>query len=296
MHGFATMAPVVVTDGYPGNRDGEPVLPAASARSLLITVVGEMLKDSDEGVWTTALLRVFGGLGIEDHAGRQLLARSAAVDWVARERQGRGVRWRLAERGQELVDGGVRRSQLYLEGGEEWDERWLFLYVTVPQQQRTTRARLYGGLSWLGMGNPTPGVWVTPHAGRVDELRRLVSTLGLEDTSLAVVGHLRDIGLSAPTLVQRSWDLDALRRQYERFLAQEDGRAELRDPDDVLISYLSLLSLQQRFMRLDPMLPVGLLPDWVGRDGAALFRRLRRHWATAAHERFWEINRASAPA
>ncbi|MBZ5738438.1 PaaX family transcriptional regulator [Nocardioides mangrovi] len=287
---------MVVTDGYPGNRGGVPVLPPASARSLLITVVGEMLKDTDEGVWTAALLRVFAGLGVEDHACRQLLARSAAVGWVERERRGRAVRWRLAERGRELVESGVRRSHLFLDGGEEWDERWLVLHVTVPQQQRTTRARLYGGLSWLGMGNPTPGVWLTPHAGRVEELRRLISALELQETSFAFVGHLRDVGLDATTMLERSWDLDALGATYSTFLEQEEGREEVVEPDDVLLSYLSLLSLQQRFMRRDPMLPVALLPDWVGRDGAALFRRLRRHWSTPAHERFWEINRESGPA
>lgn len=284
-----------MTEGYPGNRGGVPVLPPASARSLLLTVVGEMLKDTDDGVWTTALLRVFAGLGVEDHACRQLLARSATVGWIERERKGRAVRWRLAAVGRELVESGVRRSQLYLDGGGEWDERWLVLHVTVPQQQRTTRARLYGGLSWLGMGNPTPGVWLTPHTDRVEELRRLIAALRLRETSFAFVGHLRDVGLDASTLLDRSWDLDGLGADYARFLEQEEGRADVVEPHDVLLSYLSLLSLQQRFMRRDPMLPVTLLPDWVGRDGAALFRRLRRHWSAAAHERFWEINRESGP-
>jgi phenylacetic acid degradation operon negative regulatory protein len=286
----------VTSSSLPGCRDGQLVLAAPSARSLLLTVAGEMLRDREEGVWTTALLRVFAGLGVEDHATRQLLARSAAAGWVTRERAGRGVRWRLADRGRELVVNGVRRSELYLGTGASWDGTWLVLYVTLPQHQRTTRKRLYGGLTWLGMGNPTPGVWVTPHAERAEELGELVSALELDDTAFAVVGQVPKIGMPQDQLVERSWELAELRAHYATFIEQERTAPAPADADGVLLSYLALLSLQQRFMRRDPMLPAELLSDWVGRDGAALFGRLRAEWADGAHRRFWEIADASAPA
>lgn len=278
----------------PSQRGDEPLLPPASARSLLLTTAGEMLSDRVEGAWTTALLRVLGGLGIEDHAGRQVLARSAAAGWLDRERVGRAVRWRLADRGRELVAEGVRRSETYLAADDEWDGTWLMLYVSVPQQQRTTRKRLYGGLDWLGMGNPTPGLWVTPHHERAPELRRLITDLGLEDTAVAVTGPTAGVGMSDAQLVERSWDLTELAGQYRRLLDQEASAPGPGDDDEVLLTYLDLLNLQQRFMRRDPQLPAALLPEWVGREGAALMRDRRRDWEKRAHRRFWQIVEESA--
>jgi phenylacetic acid degradation operon negative regulatory protein len=278
----------------PSQRGDQLLLPPSSARSLLLTIAGEMLPDRPEGAWTTALLRVLGGLGIEDHAGRQVLARSAAAGWLDRERVGRSVRWQLAGHGEELVAEGVRRSETYLAADDAWDGRWLFLFVSVPQQQRTTRKRLYGGLDWLGLGNPTPGLWVSPHNERVPELRRLVSDLGLEDTALAVAGPTVGVGLTDAELVERSWDLTELAGLYRRFIDQVAGAPEPDGPDGILFSYLDLLNLQQRFMRRDPQLPSALLPEWVGREAAGLMRDRRRAGAPRPHARFWQIVDESA--
>jgi phenylacetic acid degradation operon negative regulatory protein len=287
---------VLMAEGLvlPSQRGAEPLLPPPSARSLLLTMAGEMLSDRPEGAWTTALLRVLGGLGVEDHAGRQVLARSAASGWLDRERVGRAVRWRLAERGRELVAEGVRRSETYLGSEDEWNGHWLMLYVSVPQQQRTTRKRLYGGLDWLGMGNPTPGLWVSPHHERAPELRRLIADLGLEETAVAVTGPTAGIGMTDAHLVERSWDLTDLAAQYECFLDRESSAAQPEDADGILLTYLDLLNLQQRFMRRDPQLPAALLPEWVGRRGAALLKERRHAWAEQAHARFWQIVEESA--
>ena len=263
---------------------------------MLLTVTGEMLKDGDEGAWTVALLRVLSGLGIDDHAGRQVLARSASAGWLERERVGRSVRWHLADRGRTLVDEGVRRSVAYLGGRESWDGRWLVLYVSVPQHRRTTRKRLYGGLTWLGMGNPMPGIWLTPHTERADDLARLIASLDLQDTAFAVTGGTTPIGIADAVIVDRAWDLGDLADRYERFIAQESAAPDPADSDVRLFAYLDLLNLQQRFMRLDPQLPEALMPAWVGRRGAALFAELRSRWSEGAHARFWEIVEEAAPA
>jgi phenylacetic acid degradation operon negative regulatory protein len=265
------------------------VLPPPSARSILLTVAGEMLKDSDAGVWTTAFMRVLGGLGVEDHAARQVLSRSAQAGWLERERAGRAVQWRLAPSGRALVRDGVRRSDAYLAATDTWDGDWLVVHVTVPNEQSTTRKRLHGGLHWLGMGNLYPGLWLTPHTERLGDLRELISSLALADSTVAVAGRLGELGLSEASVVARAWDLTELTGRYRCLLEQERTAPEPAGPDHLLLSYLDLLNLQQRFMRLDPQLPEALLPDWIGREGARMFRARRERWGPAAHRRFWEI-------
>ncbi|WP_124709085.1 PaaX family transcriptional regulator [Gordonia insulae] len=269
-------------------------LPPPSARSMLLTVIGEFLFDSDEGAWTAALMKVLGGMGIEEHAVRQLLSRAASAKWIERERVGRGVRWHLAEHGRALAADGIKRSSAYLEGPSPWDNEWLVLTVTVSQRKSTVRNRLNGGLSWLGMGNVNPGVWVTPHVDRQRELADLVSTLGLSDSALVLTGSLGLGGLATDEIVARAWDFSDLETSYRTLLTQ-DGGADPSDDDEVLLAYIELVSLQQRFMRLDPQLPKELLPEWVGREGAALFRRRREQWSATAHSRWTSLVAESAP-
>lgn len=45
-----------------------------------------------------------------------------------------------------------------------WDGRWLAILVTIPH--RSARRPLYSGLTWAGLGNPVPGLWLGPQALR----------------------------------------------------------------------------------------------------------------------------------
>lgn len=270
-------------------------LPSPSARSLLLTVLGELVLPPAPDAWTTALLRVLAGLGIEEHAGRQLLARAATAGWVERERRGRAVHWRLAPKGMALVSDGVSRSDAYLAGPPSWDGRWLQLFVTVPREQRATRNRLHGGLAWLGMGSPLSGVWMTPHVDRGPELADLVADGGLGASALALVGSVHPAGMSDHDIVRRAWDLTGLARSYEILLVRL-ADPQVPDCDDaVLMAYLRLLNVQQRLMRRDPFLPRVLLSEWIGRDGAAAIREKRALWGVLAHARWRQIVSECAP-
>jgi len=273
----------------------EHPLPPASARSLLLTVLGEFAFPDNEAVWTTVLVRVLGGLGVESHAARQAIARSAAAGWIESERCGRAVRWRMTPQGRDVVEEGLRRTTSFLGRPEPWDGRWLVLLVSVPQNERTTRKRLYGGLTWLRMGNPTPGVWLTPHVAAVAELRSLIARFDLGDTAIGFTGRTEDVGMSNEQIVRRAWNLPELADYYHAMLAQY---SELRpaEGDDVLLSYLGLRNQLQRFLRLDPQLPPELLPNWVGHEAADLFRTRRERWSGPARERWQELMRDAAPA
>lgn len=277
-----------------GVNRSEPPLPPASARSLLVTVVGEFCFPHDEAVWTSALIHTLGGLGVEGHAARQAITRSAEAGWLASERRGRAVRWRLTEQGRAVVEDGLEHSTTYLRQPSQWDGRWLILLVSVPQQERTTRKRLYGALSWLRMGNPTPGLWVTPHVDAVDELRGLIADFGLAGSAIGFIGSTQDVGLSDDQIVRQAWDLADLTARYRRFLTQFSRRRPAAG-DETLFSYLELRNLLQRFMCLDPQLPEELLPGWVGREAAELFDAAGQRWFDGAWKRWHELTQETAP-
>ena len=89
----------------------------ASARSLLMTILGEFVLPRGAPVWTQTLVSALGLFGVEDKSARQALARTAAEGWLAAERAGRQVRWSLTPPGQRLLSAGAQR--IYAVGRDE---------------------------------------------------------------------------------------------------------------------------------------------------------------------------------
>jgi phenylacetic acid degradation operon negative regulatory protein len=277
-------------DGVPtGERPGTAGLSNGSARSLLLTVLGELVWPEGRPVWTSALLYVLKGLGIEEQTARQAIARAAAAGWITGERHGREVRWTLTPTGLGLIEEGAARVTSTAGPRTGWDGRWLVLLVTVPHTHRTARKRLYAGLTWAGFGNPTPGVWVSPHPERQAEAARLIEQLDLTDSTLSFIGPSGSIGLDDGEIVERAWDLEAL---ADRFAAQLDALADI-DPapgDEMLFTHVQVVGQWQRTPFSDPQLPEELLPDWVGHRAAIRLAGLREQWTDAVHARWREIN------
>src|ERR1700758_1010437 len=98
-----------------------------SARSLLLTVLGEHVYPAQDWTWTASLLYVLRGLGVEEQTARQALARCAAAGWIERDRAGREARWRLTDRGRVLVSESIARVRSLSERSAPWDGRWLVL-------------------------------------------------------------------------------------------------------------------------------------------------------------------------
>lgn len=263
---------------------------ATSARSLLLTVLGEFVLPAGEPVWTQTLLDALGHVGVEEKSARQALARTAADDVVVSERSGRRVRWSLTTAGRRLLSEGAARIYGHGVGREAWDGRWLVLVVSVPEAQRALRHQLRTQLAWAGLGSPAPGVWVCPDASRVGEAHRALVDVGLDESALLVVGGTHG-GLSDAELVAQAWDLRELEARYGEFVEQF---ADLTPEEDggVLAAQVRLVDAWRRFPFLDPQLPAELLPeDWVGARAAEVFHARHEAWAPGAQAAFAELGR-----
>lgn len=262
-------------------------LGSSSARSLLLTVLGEYVLPGGEPVWTGALVQVLGQLGVAEKAARQALARTAAEGWIAGRRHGRLARWELTESGRRLLTAGARRIYSFGQDGAGWDGRWLVLMVSAPDGSREVRHRLRTRLTWAGFGTLPSGLWICPDPDREPEASAILADLGLADTAMSFVASYGSIGAQS-SIVDLAWDLRSVELRYQEFV---DAFEPLRPggDGDTLTAQTLLVHEWRRFPFLDPQLPRDLLPPtWPGISAAALFQARHAQWRDGA-ARHWAV-------
>jgi phenylacetic acid degradation operon negative regulatory protein len=253
----------------------------ASARSLLMTLLGEFVLLRDVPVWTSDLVRALAMFGVEEKTARQALARSSAEGWLTAHRHGRRVRWELTAAGRSLLTHGASRIYSFGRAQHAWDRTWLVLVVTVPEVKRELRHRLRTQLSWAGLGSPAPGVWITPETGREAEAGQILDDLGLAAGAMSFRASYGSIGVQE-SVAALAWDLDAVASRYEEFISDFAGLAP-QPGNETLIAQTRLVHEWRRFPFLDPQLPGELLPaEWSGTRAARLFHARHAEWAPQA--------------
>jgi phenylacetic acid degradation operon negative regulatory protein len=259
---------------------------APSARGLLFTLLGEFVLPGGGTAWTSAVLAVFGRLGVEEKTTRQALMRTAASGWLAAEKAGRRTRWRLTASAQKMLTEGADRIYSFTGPAESWDGRWLLVYARIPESDRRARHVVRSRLSWAGFGSLGAGLWISPHPDREDE-----ATGVLREAGVAAEAHVfvaRRSGLAeVQAMVAAAWDLGAIEEQYEAFI--EEFRAAT--PADVLARQVELVHAWRRFPGADPLLPRELLPArWSGLMAARLFADRHRRWSEGAEQEWKRLN------
>jgi phenylacetic acid degradation operon negative regulatory protein len=262
---------------------------AVSARGLLFTVLGEFVLPTGGSAWTSAFIEVFARLGVEEKAIRQALARTAADGWISPERHGRRTRWRLTPDGDRLLTDGTKRIYAFAGSQRDWDGSWLLVLARVPESDRPARHLLRTRLSWAGLGSPAPGVWITTHAERADEVEQVLRQAGVTDGQVFVA--TRRGGGELAALVGQAWDLPSIEQSYGEFLA-EFAPQPAADP---LTRLIELVHAWRRFPSIDPGLPARLLPArWSGARAARLFAARHAKWSPDAVMQWIRLNKADS--
>jgi len=256
-----------------------------SARSLLLTVLGEFVHPRRGQVWTATLVEALGAFGIEEKSARQALFRAAGEGLMASTRHGRRVRWQVTAAGEQLLREGTERIYGFMRTPRPWDGRWLVLTVSVPESQRQLRHRLRTRLTWLGLGSPSPGLWVVPDAGKEAAVSAVVEELDLRDRAFAWAGPALTVG-DPGKLISAAWDLDDVEKRYLAFIDQFD---DVKPPTalEAFVNQVRLVQEWRRFPFLDPDLPSELLDhDWPGPRAAATFHDRHDRWHRMAQEQW----------
>lgn len=259
---------------------------APSARSLLFTILGELVLPGDETAWTSALVSLFGRLGIEEKTARQAVMRSASAGWLEAEKFGRRTRWRLTGSARRLLTDGAERIYSLAGPAPRWDGQWLLVATRVPDSERRARHVLRTRLSWAGFGSLGGGLWISPHADREAEALDVLREAGVSQDAHVFLATRSGVG-DAAGLVEQAWDLADVEAQYREFVAEFSGAA----PADITAAQIELVHAWRRFPSIDPALPPELLPgQWSGRPAAQLFATLHERWSAAARGEWERLN------
>ncbi|HEY3953901.1 MAG TPA: PaaX family transcriptional regulator C-terminal domain-containing protein [Streptosporangiaceae bacterium] len=264
---------------------------AASARGLLFTLLGEFVLPTGGVAWTSAVLDVFGRLGVEEKTTRQALMRTAAAGWLHADKVGRRTRWLLSDSARQLLTDGAERIYSFTGSAQDWDGRWLLVSVRIPDGDRRARHVVRSRLTWAGFGSLGAGLWISPHTSREAEAAGVLRAAGVASDAHVFVAARSGVG-DVRDMVAAAWDLTAVEEQYERFVA-EFGRAQLSQEraGGALARQVELVHAWRRFPAIDPVLPRELLPRrWSGLKAASLFAGRHAEWSAAARLEWARLN------
>jgi len=257
-----------------------------TAQATLLNILGDIVHPTRIPVPTAAILEAMARLEYSEPAIRQAILRCSSAGWIAKEKSGRSTSWALTPSGIVMVEDGVAGVERLSDPHSDWDGRWRIVIVTISNEMRSVRDRLYRAFRRDGFGNPLPSVWVSPHPDRHRRLSSAITELGLTESTMSFIGEADSVGLPVEEIVTRAWDLDELDRHYTSLVDRFEALAPASDVEH----FVALLQLDQELQHLlvtDPHIPSSLTPHWHGREAAARLLGLRREWHAPA-ERHWD--------
>jgi phenylacetic acid degradation operon negative regulatory protein len=255
-----------------------------TARSILLTVLGEAVAPYGDTVWQESLVAALTALEISSPAARQVVARAIGEEWLTSERVGRRSLLTISDSSHKMLEDGRKRA-LAFGAPTEWNGSWLLAALTVPEEQRDLRYQMRTQLGWLGFGSLGNGVWISPHVEHQDATVELLR--GGDEPVNAFVFVTDMSATHTPAEIARSaWDLDALHERYSTFLSTY-GKRRPTAPASVFAAWIDMFTSWRHFPLVDPELPDSLLPArWPRARARELFQSRNEEWSGVALEHF----------
>lgn len=265
--------------------------PDISARSVLVTVLGDSVLPVTKTLWLSSLFELAEPFGFSERLVRTSMFRLVAEGWMTNERIGRRSRYSttlLAVRESEDAD-----HRIYGRESDTWDGSWTFAVVDTPLMPSPERDRIVKHLRWHGFVALGRGLMASPSV-TVSSLRELL--LLVQPAAVVPIGRSELDELDA--LVEEGFFAEAFRTAdteaaYGRFLARygpwSAREVEAATPPDAYALRTMLVHELRRIRLRAPDMPAELLPPgWIGDRAydlaAGLYRRLSPPAARALGE------------
>lgn len=246
--------------------------PHISARSALVTILGDALLPVSRSAWLAQLLELAGPFGFNSRLVRTSLFRLADEGWVYSERHGRRSRYKLtpfAE--QEFADAA---SRIYSNYRPELSGPWTLVLFDGAKTPARERERLARHLGWHGFVALERGVLASP-VPAAGAARRVLAEAFPEVLPAIVEAEFADID----QLVRRGFfssafaleENDKAYRSYVETYAGLRGQVEDLSPTAAYCARTMLVhDLRWITLRMPPR-PRELLPEpWSGDEAYGL--------------------------
>lgn len=266
---------------------------------LIVTLLGDYWLGRDEQLPSSALLALTAEFGITETSARAALSRLTKRGLLSSQRVGRRTFYGMCEQTQrELARNRDKILSFGATASAPWDGRWTVVAFSVPEEQRHLRHLLRARLRWLGFAALYDGVWVSPRNSEGVSLE--LARLGIEQaTVFRATAQFPGGGL--PGDPATAWDVDALQKSYEDYVARfgpmrkRVAAGRVKAPE-ALIARTEAMDTWRSFPGSDPDLPQELLPRTWARAGAhAIFTAIYDGLGPLGEARFRQILSAHAP-
>ncbi len=280
-----------MSDGQPGSDSKERGIAATvrrtcersdiSARSVLVTVLGDSVLPVTKTLWLSSLFELASPFGFSERLVRTSMYRLVSEGWVSNERVGRRSRYSLTLLAVSESENAGRR--IYTRDPARWDGSWAFAVLDGAQLQAHERERIARHLRWHGFVALGRGLLASPSV-TVPSLRELLRLV--EPAAAVPIGRAEfdDLDrLVGEGFFAEAFRVDDTENEYRDFLARyEPWQSHDLNGTAPLEAYGLRTMLVHEFRRIrlrEPDMPAELLPsDWIGDrafDVAAdLYRRL----------------------
>jgi phenylacetic acid degradation operon negative regulatory protein len=250
-----------------------------SARSVLVTLLGDSIVPLGGSVWLSELIRLAGSLGFGDRLVRTSVFRLTNEGWVSGERVGRRSRYLVTDlaRGEiQAVNGRIygpfdHAGPLACGNGARSSDEWLLIFLGAADA-----AAPVPQLRWQGFAELRPGVWGRPDAATEPPFQ-VVARLGLTDQPTTAMARFENLdGLIATASFRESSGLAATEAAYRGFVERYDpiATSSVADPEGAFVLRTMLIHDYRRLRLVDPELPAAVLgDDWIGTEARHLAAR-----------------------
>ena len=264
-------------------------------QSMILTLLGDYVRQTGGCIWIGSLVRVLGCLGVSPQGVRSAVSRMKQDDLLQSKIIHGTSFYSLTSKSTKLLDEGATRIFDFPHPREPWDGYWHIVTYSIPEISRDARDELRRQLEWMGFGMLTLAFWISPYDHRA-EIETLADSLGVR--SGIEMFTARHDGFADPkTIVARCWDLQAINARYATFIKKykplyaKDRLAKSKfasaKSSDHFVRRFNLIHEFRRFPFFDPNLPIDLLPsDWHGAEAATLFHQYHDLLAEQANAYF----------
>jgi phenylacetic acid degradation operon negative regulatory protein len=267
---------------------------------LIVTLLGDYWLGRAAPLPSSAFLALTGEFGITETSARAARGRLTRRGLLSLSRVGRRPFYAMCEQTQRELE--RNRDKILSFGATAaaaWDGAWTVVAFSVPEDQRHLSHLLRARLRWLGFAALYDGVWVSPR-GSVDDVGFELERLGIEQaTVFRATAAFPPTGL--PGDPATAWDVEALRRSYQDFVARfapmrDRARTGRVSAAEALVARTEAMDIWRGFPGDDPDLPPELLPDdWARVEAHQVFVEIYDRLGPLGETRFREILGEHAP-